>query len=876
MLVIDDVQLGKKYNININIYNGQDLDFCDLKTRTVNCLKEAGILTFTQLFATSFLKLSNIKNLGKGTLEDIEKYMMKLEKKVFNSNSEKRRRLTLKIIDRRERIYQNDFGEDIFNGLTIDECDFLNKCKAAFGIIDSELLNDCANAQEKVLSLLSMFEQFNKSIALKKQIRGKLSNIKESKLNNRIEAYIEIFCIETESWILKESFQNKEMLLRELMVYENSEPELLKEIDSFVGWVEYDLKYDLSIFLEACYKRSKNAQFILEMRAKKNTLNAVGEALGITRERVRQIERKIVELFHGWQKKHKFLLKLSADFSGATIVEAIDLQEHFGELTEVLLYLLQCADDETFSCDKQTDTIIIVNDDLTDKAKELVGKLPNEFEQEDLWEIVLKGQNEYNIPENILLREVSNQYQLSGSHYHKTKLTLTRIYSLMLKKYYPDGMDIYDENELEIFREYIYKEFGNINIPKNNRALSAGIAREAILCGRGRYKVKEEKYISCELEKKIYEYIFSNNRTIFLTNSIFTEFEDELIEQGIDNRYYLQGVLRECFEDKLFFRRDYVSKDSNNLSIYRDIVLFIKRSQFPVTKAQIREAYPGITEIVISLAVSDENILNYLGAYLHVSNLKLYDSDKAYFRKIIDRFVKCGIPQYNLEIYEYIERDNPDLLKKLGVFFQYSLFSLLEYLFRGEYEFLRPYIASKGICINKPVELIEEYILANEIVEIAEILDKAKELHYQILDILKFINSWNSSHIMINKEEMGTFEYIGITQAVVEDVEEKIFSEITETMPIANLKCIYQMPELKVPWTEWLIYSVINKWGVRLEVNTTSNQFRSAIPVISKIGQYNPAVILDIDVESSVVQIDDLDNIDMLISGYILDDMGEV
>ena len=101
---------------------------------------------------------------------------------------------------------------------------------------------------------------------------------------------------------------------------------------------------------------------------------------------------------------------------------------------------------------------------------------------------------------------------------------------------------------------------------------------------------------------------------------LFT-YRDELSAEGVDNKYYLQGILKELFGDELVFRRDYVSKNKEFPSIYSSIISFIKKSKYPVSKKEIKDAFPGITDIVINMAIDDEEILNFFGEYLHASRL---------------------------------------------------------------------------------------------------------------------------------------------------------------------------------------------------------------------------------------------------------------
>lgn len=869
-MTIDDEVLYIKHNIDIELYGGIPIDFDVLRIRTANCLRRAGIYEIDGLLSLTYSKLSKIKGLGMLILNDIEEYIKSLDGRAVERTDNFGNYISLRIKSRRDMILAGEFTEELYVGLNERELETVERFKRGFDLLDNGLIILCREDPVSAYAISMMLNCFTEQVE-KFADFSKLYDSVTVKLNNRLKPYYDVYSLQEE---LSEEFkaycENKDVLFGSLFDRTLSANIPVEEKNKFVRWASFDLKKELIVFLDGYYARSVNTEKVLMLRARKCTLQETGDELGITRERVRQIEKKVVQAFCRWQRIKKFLPRLSAEFNGKTILEATDLQEYFGDTTEVLLYLLQCADDEFFSYDRETDTVIIVDDDITYFVRNYVERMPNELDGDIIEEYRKKALEEHDIPVDIFDREIEGQYNLYGTHYHRNKLSLEKMYQIVLKRYYPEGMNVYDEAELNRFRTLLVNEFGEVSLPEKNRSISTAIGRSCILCGRGKYRVKENEKIPHKLIKKVHDYILNSERNLFFMNEIFLEFEDELRDAGIDNRFFLQGVLREEYENELFFRRDYVSKDSENLSMYRDLQLFVKKSEYPVTKEQIREVYPGITEIMISISLADDDIINYFGSYIHSSNLNLFDYDKQYIDKVVKLILDDGMPHHSDEIYATIQNDNPDMLNRLGIFYQYSLFSLLQYQYRGRYEFARPYIAEKGVKINKPIELLQEYVSANEVFEITEFLGLAKEYHYTIYDILKFLNSWNETHFLINKQEMASIEYIGITPEIAHEMEQQIVKEISGSSLIANLECIYRLPIIHVSWNEWLVYSVINKWGKELEAHTTSRQFRLSSPVVSKIGIFNQEDYGGSDL-GEMIQTVDLNDIDA-VEDYIMED----
>ena len=202
---------------------------------------------------------------------------------------------------------------------------------------------------------------------------------------------------------------------------------------------------------------------------------------------------------------------------------------------------------------------------------------------------------------------------------------------------------------------------------------------------------------------------------------------------------------------------------------------------------------------------------------------------------------------------------------------------MLEYLFREQYQFKRPFVANIGVEIGDPEEQLQDLIINSEEIAISEITSFAKENHYEIYSILELLNNFNDTHLLVNRNTFATIEHIGINDDVANDVISILESEVTDTVLVTSLECIYNLPKINVPWTEWLIYSVVNKWSNSLVVGTTSNQFKLSVPIIAPSGKLDTQRYqgVSVDTTATITQADDLDNIDDLISDYIELDLDE-
>lgn len=874
-----NIPFAEKFSIKSTEYVNTSVQSLPLSFRVINCFMRSGISTLELLLASTPQSLLELKGFGKTCLDEVEKFCSELIDN--NTDSLPDTKMDICNIDVFRQHYESialgDFSFVDKLNLSDSENDKLIQLKQAFNILGEDLSFDCIVSPEKIRPIINMLNDFENKMKLYFVVKKLVEEIPKGRIDNKAFPYIKAFTLnDNERNTLMSLCSSEDITIREMMTASAFETDGVYSLFvQFLKWCSFDLHAEIENLLENIYK-NKRSRFIIQGRSKKQTLEQIGSELGITRERVRQIEAKTKKIFAHYCSRIRIISKISAERNGDTVLTPLEVEEYCGQDVQELLFLLSTYNNTNYTYDRQLDVFVIGNNSIQDQVAQYVETLPDVVRADKLSEILKNASDDEDIPTEMLEKAFLNAYRLTGTLYHRHRLSLASIYEKILEKYYPDGLKVYDEDEIEKFRELITSEYGDIELPKNNRALSSRIASTCVLCGRGSYKLKQKQYISKDLSNRIHEYIIDCNSPILLTNTIFSVFEDELVEAGIDNKYYLQGVLHELFSEEFTFRRDYISKDPNITSVYSSIVEFIKQFEYPISKTMIQKEFPGVTDIVLSFAIGDSNILKYFGEYLHASHLRLSETEKNYLYDLLCRLLCDGQAHHSMDIYEIINCDKPEILQRNAALCQYSAFSILEYLFNDKFQFSRPYIAKNGVDIGRPAERLHDLIYSTDELEISEISQFAKENRYQIQSILEFINGCNDEYLLINAATIMKIESIGITKEMAETIDKIVADEITNTIPIFKLSIWNKFPKINVPWTDWLLYSTLNKWSQKLSVSTSSNQFRTAVPLVAPVGKMDATAFDDVvPIKDNLVKIDNLDDIDCLLEDIIADDILE-
>ena len=91
------------------------------------------------------------------------------------------------------------------------------------------------------------------------------------------------------------------------------------------------------------YKNNRESE-VIDNRANGNTLDATGKAFGVTRERIRQIEKNVTRRFESLLNSNRIILKIFAERNGDEILTPSEIAEYFETGTKQVLYLLRKSD----------------------------------------------------------------------------------------------------------------------------------------------------------------------------------------------------------------------------------------------------------------------------------------------------------------------------------------------------------------------------------------------------------------------------------------------------------------------------------------------------------------------------------------------------
>ena len=169
----------------------------------------------------------------------------------------------------------------------------------------------------------------------------------------------------------------------------------------FLKWLRFDIASEINELFEKVYTNDR-ARRVIQGRASKQTLEQIGTEVGVTRERIRQIEVKVKKTFSRLYSRLRVVSKISAEHNGELLIKPSDIEEYSGQYTQEFLYLLRSYENGVFTYDRQLDVFVLGDGSIQEQIAMYMEKLPDIVKIEKLPEILTTAEEDMGIPSDIL------------------------------------------------------------------------------------------------------------------------------------------------------------------------------------------------------------------------------------------------------------------------------------------------------------------------------------------------------------------------------------------------------------------------------------------------------------------------------------------
>lgn len=545
------------------------------------------------------------------------------------------------------------------------------------------------------------------------------------------------------------------------------------------------------------------------------TLEETGKAYGITRERVRQIEINAMGKINNYCQLSNIDLA-SIYFSVADKEDKFITKDRLKNFTQDktlcdYLCLLLSQNNYTITYDEELEVMYCKNIITIEEIHGLLFKELGYYVSLQKFDLLDNGKKSF----------VKMNYRIVyNSIYLQNGLLKGKLITDIIDDLFPRGYHISDDKSFELIQEEYIKRYGCLDENLNQRMIIGILERENYcLVDKGLYKNREYTTIlEDELFEKILNYIFDHKPTIFY-ESIYEHFKVELNQIGINNYFYLKGVIDVKLPKEFNTKRNYILIGSNQLSSKEAIIKYMKSFNKIFTFEELKTRFEGIKDYVLfNVIYSQMNnglIMLSNNKFIYFYNLNLTNLTI----KLLDNFLGMQFNAINTrvisskKVFARMILTNKGLLNALKVIDdQFSLFSLLKYLFKDKYYFRRPLISLDESENLNQESVVIEYVSKLDKFDIEIIKRYQDKLSLRgLYSYLEFMENMSEDYVQVEIDTMVKKELIGATSYFINEFRKtlNLLLNAYECIDTRKFKGYVVFPNLRYRWNKYLLAGVV-------------------------------------------------------------------
>jgi len=834
-----------------------------LSSRVFNSLMRSGVHTVGEAISLSLEKIYQVKNFGTSAYKEfiakkkeivqniidstpnLQEYLDEIQPDELLNNEKLKKNLPVKINSKLyDRISNLLKGKELdINEVTDDdELFYIRRVKRAIDEIGPEICKLAFEEPKKIQELNKALRTFIDQRKRVQIIHELFNKIPEHRKTKKISFFIRLFAEINHYKDIIELFSTFEYVIdldKRAEDLADQSDQLI--ITRFLEWLSFDLDQFTRNYFEETLDRGRRKE-VLVRRASGETLETISKEFNVTRERIRQIESAVLDEFKRISMKLPLLQYLSADLNGETIITCDEILQ-ISPNSNIITYLLKKIPGNTFGYDKHFDCFYLKDSLDIEKCYEFKHDLPETImdkEKEIILENISKTKN---IPRKLVDIIFRNNFKRYGKIWHLGKLNKAAMFSIIIEKYFPNGIRIYDDDEMTRFKNYLHETFGYQDFSENNRANWGTIQRVCILCDRGVYITPSQVNIPIELLNRVERFFLKSGRTSMSFHELYDEFKEELLlKANITNRYLLQGVFNYYFGDKYYSYRDGITTDPG-FKIAGEIEAFIEANS-PVTTNELKKEFSGITDAMLIQNIQRLPSILLLdnGTYIHAAELNIIEQDYI-IRNILSSYTKDHAVAAS-KLFDCLFETHADFLQRNKIHSPNTLFGVLQFMFADEFVFSRPYIGSMNTGDVSKRSILLTLLNEKETVTIEELKFLCEEHHISFQQTSQMLFVLQDEYLQIDEDTLLSIKNIQLSDDKITKIKELLVENLglDVFIPLESIDNYIFYPEVGLAWSPYLLQSIIQKYlfdNFKIIKNGTTRSKNSELIVDARLGITN-------------------------------------
>jgi len=579
------------------------------------------------------------------------------------------------------------------------------------------------------------------------------------------------------------------------------------------------------------------------------TLEQCGEKFGVTRERIRQIESEAIRRIHInislISDNIEMLLKLHTVSKEYCVISTEELAEEIHSInTARMIAFLTMNFSFSFSYFEDIDCFYETKFITYDQ---LINSVLNKYD----FYISKKLYDSASLVERNIIDTKYRQYKRTSNIYIKEGCTISDVYDRLISNIFPEGYRIYNDDDYSKFEQCFKKIFdGDTEGLPTQCALRGLISRNDFFCqiNKGTYKERSQCVdIPNGLMNQIFDFIVEHLPTVEYLQ-IYDSFKDALLSCGVDNYFYMKGLIDHVMPEDIHTKRTYLTSSSSQQSIITARIEFIRKMDSIFSMDDLHKKYPGVKEYTFSFLFYDEvpNGLLFLSKknFIYFDKTGISDSAIQQLKIFLNHLFETEKTDVftSRKIYAKLKIFNSDLLNQLHYMDdQFSLFSLIQYVFAKEYYFSRPYISCTDSKELTSMGILNKHLSNESKISYEDIKRYCSSMNIPSTNgFATYLDEFADEFVQVNENTMIKKELLQITDLQLKNISDTIdlMLDKSDVIHLSKFNAYSILPKLNEIWNQYLLAGITRSYLSNIyNVFTNEQDYRIAEYEIRRVAQ---------------------------------------
>ncbi|MBP5093208.1 MAG: hypothetical protein J6332_04095 [Abditibacteriota bacterium] len=552
--------LGTQIDIDPQIYARVSIVELPFSARVKNASSVAGIKKVSQLLSRAPYEILRIRNMGVGSVKDIAATVSSDYNNRMRKKAERYAKKAIIEAEKRDEFSDvlTSYVREIPVKVNIAETSVKQKkcydCTMALGI---EFIRCVLENREYFGKFFAAANRFAKVCERRESFRRRYKDVIKGNLAAvKVRPFLILFGVDVDP---KED--------RTVLEYFN---EISLNSDADIDFAEHLLTLFGTDIREAAKNTAKAIEsvhagkrmvHVLTQRAAGRTLESIADELGLTRERIRQIEEDCFRHLDDW---YKMLPVDTVGYASCYLGTSVLTREKLASVTfpayaDVAFYCTAKVGAHSPFCvyNEDADVIICSIDHKNGDVMGVLARMSWIIDADEFENTIKEAAETNDINEELLSILAHKRYERYGMFMCKSKPSVPFMAGYLLKNYFPDGFKVGDDKSFEEFAEYARKTFGVE--PMTVNALKSKIAEVGVLCGRSTYLHPDMLKVPEDVMAAVNIYINTRSYPVVSYTEIFDKLQPLFKGTIITDCYMLYGALK-LYGCNGHMHREYVCK----------------------------------------------------------------------------------------------------------------------------------------------------------------------------------------------------------------------------------------------------------------------------------------------------------------------------